>query len=226
MRALALALLILPFVSYGQERCRVLDPELQGFYEGPCVDGLAEGTGHAKGRAEYRGEFKAGRKHGRGAKTWPNGDGYEGAFVEDRKEGRGVYVFGRGPWAGERYEGEFANDRRHGQGVYRWPSGDVYSGPWENDSPTGPLTEMMLARAIYERNARAAVSRPGRKVCREMEVGIGTRDWLRGTVTAVEGASVVIRIDDAGRHPHVLAGTEVRSGELLRDSPLAWTPCW
>jgi hypothetical protein len=84
--------------------------------------------------AEYRGGFKAGRKPGRGVKTWPNGDRYEGEFAADGKDGYGVYEWGRGAWEGERYDGSFAGDRRHGYGIYWWPSGDVYSGPWENDA--------------------------------------------------------------------------------------------
>ncbi len=104
-------------VALQAQACRVLDPELQLGYAGPCKDGLAEGAGSAVGSAEYRGGFKAGRKHGAGVKTWPNGDRYEGGFVEDRKEGHGLYSFGHGPWAGERYEGDYSNDRRHGYGV-------------------------------------------------------------------------------------------------------------
>src|SRR5688500_16617172 len=59
---------------HAQSPCRVLDPELQGSYRGPCVNGLAEGEGAASGAAEYRGSFRGGRKHGHGVKTWPNGD--------------------------------------------------------------------------------------------------------------------------------------------------------
>src|SRR5205807_8657360 len=63
-------------IAQAQE-CRVLDPELQGRYAGPCVNGLAEGQGSARGAAQYEGGFKAGRKHGKGVKTWPNGDRFE-----------------------------------------------------------------------------------------------------------------------------------------------------
>src|ERR671936_2685573 len=106
---------ILFFASGALADCRVLDPELQASYSGPCVNGLAEGRGFAHGTATYEGDFRAGRKHGRGVKTWPNGDRYEGDFVEDRKEGTGMYVWGRrSPWAGQRYTGGFLNDRRHG----------------------------------------------------------------------------------------------------------------
>ena len=212
-------------LAWGQE-CRVLDPELHGRYAGNCVNGLAEGAGVASGIARYEGEFRAGRKHGKGVKTWPNGDRYEGTFVEDRKEGTGTYVWGRGPWAGERYEGAYLNDRRQGFGVYRWPSGDVYAGPWEEDRLAGPPTAMMAARAKFEAEARAAVAKEGQKVCREMPIGIGDRDWVRGVVVATNAEQVAVRIDEPGRHPHVIADVEVRKGEALWDAPVNWTPCY
>lgn len=204
----------------------MLDPELQVRYEGPCVDGFAEGEGSASGLAEYRGGFKAGRKHGKGVKTWPNGDRYEGDFVDDRKHGFGVYAWGRGPWAGERYEGSYASDRRHGEGVYRWPSGDRYRGPWKDDAFAGPATPMMAARAKFEEEARAAVAQPGQKVCREMPVGIGAGDWVRGTVVQAQAERIAVRIDEPGVHAHVIAGIEARRGELIWDAPMGWTPCF
>ncbi|MGH8629137.1 MAG: MORN repeat-containing protein [Burkholderiales bacterium] len=202
------------------QNCKVLDPELQRTHSGPCVDGLAEGEGSASGSAEYRGGFKAGRKHGKGVKTWPNGDRYEGEFVEDRREGAGAYTWGRGPWEGERYEGGYRDDKRHGHGTYRWPSGDVYSGPWEDDRVSGVGTEMMRARAKYAAEARAAVAREGQKVCREMPVGIGGRDWVRGVVVAIEVDHVGVRIDDPGAHAHF------PRGEVVWDLARSWTPCW
>jgi len=212
--------------SVHAQDCRVLDPELQASYAGPCVSGLAEGYGRAAGIAQYQGEFKAGRKHGQGVKTWPNGDRYEGEFVEDRKEGTGTYAFGRGPWLGERYEGRFLDDRRHGSGVYRWASGDVYSGPWERDIAIGAPTPMMRARIKFEEEARAAVAKEGQKVCREVPVGIALRDWVRGVVVAVAPDNVAVRIDDPGEYPHLLANAEARRGDVVWDSPQAWTPCW
>lgn len=223
----ALALLLFAACTQARsEGCSVLDPELQGRYVGPCVDGLAEGEGSASGFADYRGGFRAGRKHGKGVKTWPNGDRYEGDFVDERKEGFGVYIWGRGMWAGERYEGSYLNDRRHGQGVYRWPSGDVYRGPWKDDAIAGPATPMMIARAKFEEEARAAVGKPGQKVCREMPVGIGSSDWVRGTVVQVDAERIEVRIDDPGVQLHVIASVEARRGALIWDSPVAWTPCF
>ena len=99
MKVLALALLLLPIASLAAD-CRVLDPELQGAYEGGCRKGLAHGEGVATGSAEYRGEFRNGMKHGTGVKTWAWGDRYEGGFVNDRKSGKGMYTWGAGsPWA-------------------------------------------------------------------------------------------------------------------------------
>jgi hypothetical protein len=213
-------------LSAQAQTCRVLDVELQESYSGPCVEGLAEGYGSARGTARYEGGFRAGKKHGKGVKTWPNGDRYEGGFVEDRKEGAGIYTWGRGPWAGERYEGEYAADKRHGKGTYRWPTGDVYSGPWDNDLIAGPGTPMMAARAKYEEEARAAVAKVGQKVCRELPVGIGERDWVSGVVVAVTEDKVGVRLEDAGRQPHIVAGIELRKNEVTWDEPQAWTPCW
>jgi hypothetical protein len=217
--------LLLSSLAAAQE-CRVVDPELRGSYAGACVNGLAEGQGSASGTAEYRGELKAGRKHGKGAKAWPNGDRYEGGFVEDRKEGVGTYTWGRGPWQNESYEGTFLDDRRHGFGVYRYATGDVYAGPWERDVATGPPTPMMQARTKFEQEARTAVAKEGQKVCRQMQVGIGGRDWIRGVVVALAADRVGVRIDDPGRQPHVIANAEVRSGDVAWDVPQAWTPCF
>jgi hypothetical protein len=207
------------------QECRVLDPELQASYAGPCVNGLAEGVGNAIGTAEYRGEFKAGGKHGKGVKTWANGDRYEGDFVEDRIEGFGLYVFGRGPWQGERYEGDYLAGRRHGHGVYRWTTGDVYSGPWRDDRAVGSATPMMLALAKFQQEAHAAVARQGQKVCRELPVGIAGRDWVRGVVVAVQDDKVAVRLDELGSGSNALAAV-AKKGEIIWDTPLGWTPCY
>ena len=37
----------------GEQACRVLDPELQTSYYGPCMNGLAEGEGAASGGAFF-----------------------------------------------------------------------------------------------------------------------------------------------------------------------------
>ncbi|HEX6690536.1 MAG TPA: hypothetical protein VF110_05240, partial [Burkholderiales bacterium] len=166
MRFFFLALLAVTF-SVKAQTCRVLDPELQGAYTGGCVNGLAEGEGVARGTAVYEGGFLQGRKHGKGVKTWANGDRYEGDFADDQRNGFGRYTWGKGRWQGERYEGGYSRDQRHGFGTYRYSTGDVYAGPWQSDVATGPATGMMLARKKYEEEARAAVAKEGVRVCRE-----------------------------------------------------------
>jgi hypothetical protein len=217
-------LLLLAFSAFGQE-CKVLDPELQGVYAGPCVDGLAQGLGEARGAAEYRGEFRAGMKHGKGVKSWPNGDRYEGEFADDRREGQGKYTWGRGPWAGESYEGGYLADKRHGEGTYRFASGDVYKGPWADDRVAGYATPMMLARRKFEEEARKAVAVEGQKVCREMRIGIALSEWIRGTVVAVSEEQVGVRVEDPGTHRHMVAGVELQKNDVVWDAPTEWTPC-
>jgi hypothetical protein len=206
--------------------CFVADPELREHYAGECKDGLAEGEGEARGTAEYRGGFRAGKKHGQGMKSWPNGDRYEGGFAEDRREGQGKYSWGRGPWAGESYEGPYVNDKRHGEGVYRWPSGDVYRGRFEEDRFAGYATPMMLARSKFEEQAKRAVAKEGRKVCREMPIGIAQSEWIRGVVVGVSGEQVGVRVDEPGANRHVVAGVELRAGDVVWDAPTGWIPCF
>lgn len=226
MKRLSLLTLLVGFgCGLHAQPCRVIDTELQQSYAGLCVNGLAEGIGSATGTASYQGQFSAGRKHGKGVKTWANGDRYEGDFFEDRIEGFGAYVFGRGPWAGERYEGDYLAGRRHGHGVYRWGSGDVYIGPWQDDVATGNLTPMMLAQATFLKEARAAMAKPGQKVCREFQVGIGGREWVRGTVVASAEDKVAVRIDQLPSQSNALAEVS-KVGEIVWDSLLAWTPCF
>ena len=229
MRALlagVVLLTLLPLSAIGQTSCRVLDPELSGTYQGDCKDGLAEGEGEAKGLAEYRGGFHAGRKQGKGVKTWPSGDRYEGEFGQDRKEGVGKYTWSpRGPSAGESYSGAYLNDRRHGYGVYEWPSGDRYSGPWANDAITGAPTTMMIARARAKMEALVAVGKPGVKVCRAIPVGIAVREWIRGVVMAVDGDRVSVRIDDPGQQPLAIDNQQLVKGLIIWSAAPDWTPC-
>jgi hypothetical protein len=208
--------------AHATPQCKVLDPELQATYSGGCVNGLAEGEGVATGAAEYRGEFKAGRKHGKGVKTWPGGDSYEGEFVEDRKEGKGRYVWGPGPWLGESYEGTYVNDKRHGIGTYRWPTGDVYTGPWQDDLIAGQLTPMMQARAKFEAEARAAVVKEGQKVCRVRQPGAAEYELVSGIVVGVKEEQVGIRITEPG----AIAGAMLERGAMLWESPTDWVPCY
>jgi len=220
------ALAFFPLDASAQLACRVFDPEIAGIYRGGCKDGLAEGFGEAQGTAEYRGEFRAGRKHGKGIKTWPSGDRYEGEFVDDRKQGMGKYLWGpHSAAAGESYVGAYLNDQRHGEGVYAWSSGDRYAGPWEHDAITGAPTPMMIARARAKTEALVAVGKPGVKVCRALLVGIAVRDWIRGEVMEVNADRIHVRIDDPGQQPHVIDDRPLLKGMTMWSAAIEWTPC-
>lgn len=225
LRIILAAVFVAASSTAAAEGCRVLDPELRASYDGPCVNGLAEGEGRAHGIATYEGGFKAGKKHGAGVKAWPSGDRYAGEFVEDRKEGRGTYTWGRGPWQGEQYVGEYLNDLRHGTGTYTWPTGDVYAGPWTEDRIAGYATPMMLAQRKFSQESMQAVGQEGRKVCREMPIGIALSEWIHGVVVGISGEQVGVRVDQPGDR-QVIAGVELRPGDIVWDKPTAWTPCW
>jgi hypothetical protein len=229
-RALAVAASFLgaPWIAYAQPACRVLDPELQGPYEGGCIDGKAEGKGTAKGSATYSGEFHQGMKHGRGVKTWAWGDRYEGEFAEDYKEGWGIYTWGaRTLFAGDRYEGGFARDKRNGYGVYIWASGDSYAGPWKDDALAGQATPMMIAKYRATQAAIAALGKPGIKVCHESILGTARSVWVEGETRALnpDARQVSIRVTKLGEATLVVAGKQVPKGEVVWDDPLNWVPC-
>jgi hypothetical protein len=222
----AILLCSLAIGAHAQDACKVHDPELQSSYSGGCKDGLAEGHGEARGTAHYRGEFRAGRKHGKGVKTWLSGDRYEGDFVSDRREGSGLYVWGMSSqWAGQRYVGDFVNDRRHGHGVYEWPNGDRYVGAFENDRIAGAPTKGMMARSRSQANRAVAVAREGARVCRQMELGVASREIIRGTVTAVDGERISVRIDDPGVLDHTVGERLLRKGSVITDEARRWVPC-
>ena len=228
LQTLSMLALVGVSAAYGQGagNCTVHDPELQGVYTGGCVNGLAEGQGEARGSAVYAGELRAGRKHGAGIKTWPSGDRYEGQFAEDKKAGKGTYIWGSGSASpGERYSGDWRDDRRNGYGVYEWPNGDRYEGQWKDDRIAGPPTKAMIDRARIEAERVVAIGKPGAKVCRQMTVGIATRDWVRGTVLTLDASGVSVRIDDAGKFEHMIGNKVIRKGDVISDAPRSWIPC-
>jgi hypothetical protein len=230
--ARALTLLALLFgaaaIAEAQSVCAVLDPELQGSYEGGCAGGKAEGQGTAKGSATYAGGFHEGKKQGRGVKTWSWGDRYEGEFADDRKDGWGTYAWGtRSLFAGDRYEGGFSNDKRNGYGVYTWASGDSYAGPWKDDAVAGRATPMMIARFRATNASLEALAKPGVKVCHESSLGTELKAWIEGETQAVNPAArqVSVRVTKLGQASLVVAGTQVAAGEVVWDDPLNWIPC-
>lgn len=228
MRALAvIALVAGSLPALAQSGCLVVDPDLQGSYQGGCVDGKAEGRGTARGSATYVGEFLQGKKHGRGVKTWSRGDRYEGGFADDYMEGWGTYVWGaKSLFAGDRYEGGFARDKRNGFGVYIWASGDSYAGPWKDDAISGLATPMTIARFRAVNASLEAMEKPGVKLCHESSLAAGQERTEGETQGLNKGAQQVsVKITKVGSTPAVVAGVQIAVGEVVWDSPLNWTPC-
>lgn len=226
MIAAALLSVVLAHAADSGAGCRVADPELQGRYAGPCVNGWAQGRGEAVGTARYVGDFVAGRKQGRGVKTWPNGDRYEGEFVGDRRHGQGIYVWGAGTaWAGQRYSGGYVADLRQGVGTYEWPDGRRLTGQWHNDLPSPALAARMPQTVMAHAERLALNAVPGARVCRGVPVGISEIDVLRGVVLAVERERLRIRIDQPGRLGAAIDGRLPKAGDIVNDDAGNWSRC-
>jgi hypothetical protein len=204
--------------------CKVVDPELQGFYQGGCRHGLANGYGHARGTAAYEGEFRNGLKHGKGVKTWAWGDRYEGGFLDDRKSGRGMYTWGAGsPWAGERFVGDYVADQREGRGTYYWPNGDRFEGEWKADRRYG-YSVMELRRQATEA-AHAGAITAGAQVCSWGRVGIAYKLLQVGQVEAVDGNVLKVRLLRLEGPEQAVSASSLQPGTVLDDRTSDWTPC-
>jgi hypothetical protein len=82
-----------------------------------------------------------------------------------------------------------------------------------------------FARTLADTATVAAVAKLGARVCREMQVGIAEREWIRGVVMAAEGRTVSVRIVTPGRFEHVVGGIKLARGAVVTDDAAAWTPC-
>lgn len=209
-----------------ESACRVLDPELQGYYAGSCVGGLADGQGEARGRAVYVGSFNAGRKHGDGTKTWPNGDRYVGSFVADLREGKGILSFGPlSAFRGEVYEGSFLADMRHGPGTYIWPDGDRYAGNWKENLMTDDPPPALRNRVRALEAAKEAMGKVSVKVCQKNAFGIGNHSLLIGEVAALHPDFVGVRIVRADQDAFTITRQPARPNALVWESYMDWFPC-
>lgn len=126
-------------LSYSQEACEVLMPQISGQYIGKCKKGLAHGKGLALGIDRYDGTFKNGYPSGRGVYTWSDGTVYDGEWKQGKRSGKGTYSYvedGKaeiltGIWEDDRYIGQVPekpkvqastgieryNFQRHGDGT-------------------------------------------------------------------------------------------------------------
>lgn len=91
--ASSLLLLLPDGMIHAQDGCKVLIPELQGFYQGKCKKGLAHGKGRAEGLDSYEGHFSKGQPNGSGTYTWANGEIYEGGWAQGKAHGKGRMTY-------------------------------------------------------------------------------------------------------------------------------------
>jgi hypothetical protein len=97
--------------------------------------------------------------------------------------------------------------------------GDPYAAAYDSPAP------MMLAQAQTKAETLATVGKPGEKVCRIIPVGIAVHDRIRGEVKAVDADRVTVRIEDAGRHPHMIGDRPLVKGMSVESAAADWTPC-
>lgn len=100
-----------------------------------------------------------------------------------------------------------------------------YIGRSSTDAATTESTKKAMARSRMQAEHEAAVGRVGVRVCRTLEVGVGVRDVVRGTVTAVKGERITMRIDDPGKLDHTIGGQRIMKGVLVTDAMKLWVPC-
>jgi hypothetical protein len=63
-----------------------------GIRSGLGTEGYLEGDKYCY----YDGEWEEGMYHGKGKKTYANGDVYTGPFFEDQMHGKGIFTFANG----------------------------------------------------------------------------------------------------------------------------------
>jgi hypothetical protein len=143
------------FVTDSRTGCRVWNnwPDaVDGVtWDGPCVQGLAQGQGTVQWFAglvastRYVGAMRGGMREGRGVTTFAEGR-YEGQYVRDRQEGEGTYRSVNG----FTYVGTFHDDRRHGHGTYVARDGTSYRGGWARGIRAGTGTMRYPNGASYD----------------------------------------------------------------------------
>ena len=100
-----------------------------------------------------------------------------------------------------------------------------YAARSSNDAATGQSAKRAIAHSRVHAEHVAAVGRVGVRVCRTLEVGVGVRDVVRGTVTAVEGEHITVRVDDAGKLDHTIGGQRIVKCALVSEAMKSWVPC-
>jgi hypothetical protein len=163
--------------------CTVEDKDIAQTYDGPCVNGKAQGHGKASGRDTYEGDFVAGQQHGKGVYvqgpgTKEAGSRYEGEWRNGHKHGKGVEVFKP---SGDRYEGDWRDGKRTGKGVYVWgATANRYEGEWLNNQQHG--------KGVWTRGAKAPCPKLDESTfCHVRMEGKFDRVFVSGTMTFSDG---------------------------------------
>lgn len=116
--------------------------KFEATWDGPSLNGLAEGEGLIKYTIEYKDKskyevqgkmmMKQGLAQGRGALKFTNGDKYDLTFVNgDPQSGTVIRADGR------KYDGEFYQNHANGKGVFTAADGSSYDGYFKMDKPHG-----------------------------------------------------------------------------------------
>ncbi len=92
--------------------CYVVDPHVNGTYDGECKDGKANGFGKSAGEDAYEGYFVDGKFQGTGKYTWKDGDTYAGQFHNGKPHGYGVLIKGKKRQEGIWEKGELIEEKR------------------------------------------------------------------------------------------------------------------
>ncbi len=159
--------------------CRVgtflSQPQLTVQWNGPCVDGKAQGRGIAEwssaGKLAKRieGEYRAGLSEGRAILTDDEKNRWEQEMRAGEANGRCIYIGadgmrfdgtcrnsnrngpGKSLFAdGDRYVGEYRNDKFNGHGVYVWKDGQIYEGDFVNGESAGHGKQVWPSGDWYE----------------------------------------------------------------------------
>lgn len=90
-------------------------------------------------------------------------------------------------------------------------------------APDPVARDAQRARAGKELEVVVAV--PGARVCRQLTLGIATREWIRATVLDGTGKTVRVRIDEPGAYSHQIDGIELKRGAVVSGASGDWIPC-
>jgi hypothetical protein len=88
-----------------------------------------------------------------------------------------------------------------------------------------PQSDPEASRLFSEASTRAAVAKPGARVCRRVQTGIAETDVIRGVVVENQNEKIAIRVDNAGRHPHSIGGVALVPKAVVWDDVTSWMPC-